>query len=293
MSAAPTRAAVTGRRAAGRRGRAAVTAAAGVPVRARHRDRHRRDDRRGRHLQLQPGRTGPAAGRPGHQPAHGRTGPDVGRQARAAAGRGDRPGRGGESVSAVGRLPGVHAYRNEHVHPAQTGSLTVYAGRLDLPETVGLSPLSGRWLSLPTADFPTAVLGWTAAQRLGIADTAARPQIVLGSHRFTVVGVLRPVPLAEDLDRAVFVGWSAATAYLGFDGHPTTVYTRTAEDAVVAVRKVLPAPCGRARRTRSWSRGRPTPWPPGRSPRTRSAVCCSAWARWRCWSAGSASPTRW
>ncbi|RZU76811.1 putative ABC transport system permease protein [Micromonospora kangleipakensis] len=145
-----------------------------------------------------------------------------------------------EAVSAVGRLPNVHAYRNEHVHPAQTGSLAVYAGRLDLPETVGLSPVSGRWLSQPTADFPTAVLGWTAAQRLGIDDAAAQPQIVLGKQRFTVVGVLRPAPLAEELDRAVLVGWSAATAYLGFDGHATTVYTRTAEDAVVEVRKALP-----------------------------------------------------
>ncbi|MET8350964.1 MULTISPECIES: ABC transporter permease [unclassified Micromonospora] len=145
-----------------------------------------------------------------------------------------------EAVSAVGRLPNVYAYRNEHVNPAQTGSLAVYAGRLDLPETVGLSPVSGRWLSLPTADFPTAVLGWTAAQRLGIDDAAAQPQIVLGKQRFTVVGVLRPVPLAEELDRAVFIGWSAAAAYLGFDGHATTVYTRTAEDAVVEVRMALP-----------------------------------------------------
>ncbi|WP_422734711.1 ABC transporter permease [Micromonospora sp. WMMD558] len=145
-----------------------------------------------------------------------------------------------EAVSAVGRLPNVHAYRNEHVNPVQTGSLTVYAGHLDLPATVGLSPVSGHWLSQPTADFPTAVLGWTAAQRLGIDDAAARPQIVLGKHRFTVVGVLRPVPLAEDLDRAVFVGWSAAENYLGFDGNATTVYTRTAEDAVAEVRKALP-----------------------------------------------------
>ncbi|MET8310282.1 ABC transporter permease [Micromonospora sp. NPDC005173] len=145
-----------------------------------------------------------------------------------------------EAVSAVGQLPNVHAYRNEHVNPAQTGSLAVYAGRLDLPETVGLSPVSGRWLSQPTADFPTAVLGWTAAQRLGIDDATAQPQIVLGKQRFTVVGVLRPAPLAEELDCAVLVSWSAATAYLGFDGHATTVYTRTAEDAVVTVRKVLP-----------------------------------------------------
>jgi len=56
-----------------------------------------------------------------------------------------------------------------------------------------------------------------------------------------VVGVLRKVPLAPELDSAVLIGWPAATAYLGFDGHPTTVYTRSVESQVEAVRAVLGA----------------------------------------------------
>ena len=47
--------AAAGRRPAGRRRRAAGPAAAGVPLRARHRDRDRRHDRGGRDLHLQPG----------------------------------------------------------------------------------------------------------------------------------------------------------------------------------------------------------------------------------------------
>jgi putative ABC transport system permease protein len=56
-----------------------------------------------------------------------------------------------------------------------------------------------------------------------------------------VVGILNPVPLAGELDGAALVGWPAAATYWGFDGHPTTVYTRAREDAVEAVRDVLGA----------------------------------------------------
>jgi putative ABC transport system permease protein len=37
------------------------------------------------------------------------------------------------------------------------------------------------------------------------------------------------------------LGWAAAERYLGFDGHPTTVYTRVQDHAVAAVRAVLGA----------------------------------------------------
>jgi putative ABC transport system permease protein len=51
--------------------------------------------------------------------------------------------------------------------------------------------------------------------------------------------VLQKVLLAPELDSAVLMGWPAATTYLGFDGHPTTVYTRSVEARVEAVRAVL------------------------------------------------------
>jgi putative ABC transport system permease protein len=63
----------------------------------------------------------------------------------------------------------------------------------------------------------------------------------LGGRWFTVVGVLAPAPLAPELDSSVLVGWPAATTYLGFDGHPTTVYTRSTDSQVEAVRAVLAA----------------------------------------------------
>jgi putative ABC transport system permease protein len=49
------------------------------------------------------------------------------------------------------------------------------------------------------------------------------------------------VPLAPELDTAALVGWPVAQQRLGFDGHPTTVYERSADAAVPEVAAVLAA----------------------------------------------------
>jgi putative ABC transport system permease protein len=144
-----------------------------------------------------------------------------------------------ESVSAVGQVANAAAYRNEHVPSAENNSLAVFAARLDLPDTIRSTMAAGHWLAEPGASFPTTVLGAQAAQRLGVDRITMQTQVVVGHRRFTVVGILAPAPLAAELDFGVFVGWSAAQRYLNFDGHPTSIYTRTRPDAVVAVRGVL------------------------------------------------------
>lgn len=63
----------------------------------------------------------------------------------------------------------------------------------------------------------------------------------VGDRWFTVTGVLAPIPLAPDVERAVLVGWSAARTWLDFDGHPTVVYVRAQEAQLEAVRSVLAA----------------------------------------------------
>jgi putative ABC transport system permease protein len=63
----------------------------------------------------------------------------------------------------------------------------------------------------------------------------------LGDRWFSVVGILRPLALAPEIDRAALVGFPAAEALLGGDGSPGTVYVRTDPDQVEAVRDVLPA----------------------------------------------------
>jgi putative ABC transport system permease protein len=141
---------------------------------------------------------------------------------------------GVRSATATGVLNDTYAYRTDRIPPAQSGGLSVAAARLDLLDTVGGTLDHGAWLNAATDRYPVVVLGATAAERLG-----AVPAVVIGGRRWTVAGVLRPVLLAPELDSAVLMGWPAATTYLGFDGHATTVYTRSADSRVEAVRALL------------------------------------------------------
>jgi putative ABC transport system permease protein len=145
------------------------------------------------------------------------------------------------SVSATGLVVNARVYRNDHVPVGQTGAVAVLAARADLPATVAAAVARGAWFTDATAAYPTVVLGSVAARRLGVVAPGTRAQLWLGGQWFTVIGILAPVPLAPELDSAALVSWTAATAYLGFDGHPTTVYCRAVESQVAAVRAVLAA----------------------------------------------------
>ena len=143
------------------------------------------------------------------------------------------------AVSATGNVTDARVFRNDHIPTGQTGGIAVRAARVDLPDTVGATVASGTWLNEATARYPAVVLGGKAADRLGIGAAGPDTQIWLGGEWFTVVGILDPVPLAPELDTSALVGWVAAQSYLDFDGHPTTVYTRSREESVTAVREVL------------------------------------------------------
>ncbi|HEX6681472.1 MAG TPA: ABC transporter permease [Candidatus Limnocylindrales bacterium] len=145
------------------------------------------------------------------------------------------------SATATGRLNETRVYRNDRIPEGQTGSIAVVASYLDLLDTVGATVSDGVWLNEATARYPVAVLGSLAAERLGVPESGQQVQVWLGGRWFTVIGILEPVPLAPELDTSAMVGWSAAQTYLGFDGHPTTVYSRAREDQVTAVQKVLAA----------------------------------------------------
>ena len=138
------------------------------------------------------------------------------------------------SATATGVVADTAVYRTDKIPAAETGGLRVLAARPDLLRTVGATLAGGTWLNTATSRYPAVVLGATAARRLGPV-----PAVYLGGQWFTVIGTLEPVPLATELDSSVLVGWAAASAYLGFDGHPTTVYTRSVDAQVEAVRAVL------------------------------------------------------
>jgi putative ABC transport system permease protein len=155
-----------------------------------------------------------------------------------------------EAVAMVGRIPAVtsatatahtdaHVYRSEHIPPAETGSIAVLAARTDLLTTLRARVANGTWLNPATSHYPAVVLGSTAARRLGIATATADVKVWLNDQWFTVVGTLDPVTLAPELDSAALIGWNVAQSNLRFDGYPTTIYTRTRDDAVVSTQAIL------------------------------------------------------
>jgi putative ABC transport system permease protein len=144
-------------------------------------------------------------------------------------------------VAATGKVADAKVYRSDRIPAMESGGMSVQAAHLDLPKTVGATMADGTWLNAATAKYPAVVLGSVAAERLGIGTAGADIQVYLGGKWFTVIGILDPVPLAPELDSAALIGWPAAESYLDFDGHPTTVYTRTADAYVEGVQAVLAA----------------------------------------------------
>jgi putative ABC transport system permease protein len=133
------------------------------------------------------------------------------------------------------------AYRSPLIPTIDTNALSVDATSLHLPAAVGTTLASGRFLNAATAHEAVAVLGATAAQRLGIDRVYPGERIWVGNQWFYVAGILNPAALAPEIDTDVLVGFPAAETYLGFDGHPSTIYVRAHTDQVDAVQSVLAA----------------------------------------------------
>jgi putative ABC transport system permease protein len=145
-----------------------------------------------------------------------------------------------ESVSAVGYVPNTVVLRTAAVPALDTGGISVLATQTSLLRTLGGQVARGTFLNAATVRYPAVVLGAVAARTLGISRVAVGAQVYLGNHYFTVVGILRPVPLAPEIDEAALVGFPVANALLGLGGHPTEIYLRAQPDQVQAVASVLP-----------------------------------------------------
>lgn len=164
-------------------------------------------------------------------------------------GSGELPEESVEMIGRIGPVLGASAvedvtaavYRNDLIPSGQTGGVTVKATSPDLIDTLGGTMADGVFLDDATSRYPTAVIGAVAAERLGIREVSDEQVIWVGGEWFTVIGILDPLELHADLDRAVLVGEVAAEDYLDHEGAPTTVYVRTTPDQVDAVANVLPA----------------------------------------------------
>ncbi len=141
-------------------------------------------------------------------------------------------------VQDIGIVSSAKAYRSPLIPAIETNSLTVDAATLGLPHTVGAGVAQGSYLNAATAREPVAVLGAGAAALLGINQVFSGERIWLGGQWFYVAGILHPVLLDPSLDTSVLVGFPAAGRYLGFDGHPSTIYVRTQTSQVGQVDRV-------------------------------------------------------
>ncbi len=128
--------------------------------------------------------------------------------------------------------------RSEKIDELVTGGITVQAATEDLLTTLRGSMRSGTWLNAATGKYPAVVLGDVAAQRLGI--TTPGQQVYIAGQYYTVIGILDELPLAPEIARSALLGWDAAAGRLGFDGHPTAIYERSADQAVTAVHDLIP-----------------------------------------------------
>jgi putative ABC transport system permease protein len=134
---------------------------------------------------------------------------------------------------------GANSYRGPLIPSVDTNALNVQAATLQLLSAVGTSVAHGSYLNAATQHEPVAVLGAQAAQFLGIDRVFSGERIWVGNQWFYVAGILRPAVLAPEIDTSVLVGFPAAEKYLGFGGHPSTIYVRTQQDQVSAVQSVL------------------------------------------------------
>jgi putative ABC transport system permease protein len=158
----------------------------------------------------------------------------------------------------ISRLPGVYqvqstgstnasVYRSPLIPAVNTNALTVDAATVGLPDTSGASVAQGEFLNAATAREPVCVLGATAAQLLGIDKVFPDERVWItgtgangnGGMWLYVAGILNPDALSPDVDSSVPVGFPFAQNYLGFDGHPTTIYVKAADSQVNAVYNLL------------------------------------------------------
>ncbi len=171
------------------------------------------------------------------------------------------PGQGvfGESVALPGEAPAMlgrvgpvlqvtatsliqeSVRKNELIPELETGGLSVLAAQPNLPDVLAVDVVDGRFLDAATTDVPAAVLGYRAAERLGLVDLGIGATVVVGDTRFVVIGILDEAALYPDIERSVLIGEGVARRLFNPDLSPTAVYARVALPKVDDVVDVIPA----------------------------------------------------
>ena len=163
-------------------------------------------------------------------------------------GFGDLPG---YSLATVGRLEQVVSVsgstqvlwtvrRNPYIPSEYTSPFPVTAVIGGLAQAVGAHVLFGRGLG-PDDRLADAVLGYDAAQILGIGRQDVPSRLWVQDQWVVVTGVLAAVPSAPQLNFSVIVGYAFAQSELAVSGGFNTLYVRTQPGTESAVMKILPA----------------------------------------------------
>ena len=140
-------------------------------------------------------------------------------------------------ASSTSTLSGVSVYRSRLIDPNATGGILTMAAPTNLLDVVSAKVARGTWLNEATSRYPGVVLGSKAADLLGI--TTPGTQVWLGNTSFTVLGILEPSPLAEELDNSALIGIPVASQLFGAGQAPTTIYERSLDSEVENVRELI------------------------------------------------------
>ncbi len=125
--------------------------------------------------------------------------------------------------------------RSPFIEKAETSGLSVQASEPQLLATLGGRMLAGRFLDAANEHFPLVVLGDVAARRLGVRrlEVDGRPvQVYIGETWFTVAGIMGPVPLAPEIERAALIGYPIAHRLFRTSRHASIVYVRADPEKV-------------------------------------------------------------
>lgn len=153
-----------------------------------------------------------------------------------------------EQVAVTASIPDANVYRSPLVPAVETKGLGVLAAGLDLLGAIATDVARGGYLNAATATEPVAVLGATAARRLGIDRVYEGQRIWVGGQWFYVAGILEQAVLAPEVDTSVLIGFPAAERYLDYlsvergtvtTGPPTTIYVRSQTSQVDEVQELL------------------------------------------------------
>ena len=196
-----------------------------------------------------PARHEPADGR-GRTELHRRGGEAAARSAGADHAPGQRPAGGTHRPDEDEKV-----YRNSMIPEGNTGGLQVRATSLNLPSVLSTGVARGNWLNEGTAREPVAVLG--RPPHNGWASTGSTP--ISGSgwdgQWFNVAGILKPSPLAPDIDNSALIGYPAAAEVPRLRRASSAASRRPARRA----RSTCAPPPVTRRRCSRCSRGPPTP----------------------------------